>query len=61
MALVVSLPEKYAGKFVARIKDKIIAIGDSLEDVMRKVREAGYDPREVIIDYIPDEEIILII
>ncbi len=59
--MVVSLPEKYAGKFIARIGDRIIAYGDTLEDVLRKVREKGYDPREVIVDYVPEEDVILII
>ena len=61
MSLIVEFPEKYAGKFVARIREKIIAWGDTIEEVIGKVKDKGLDPREVVIDYVPEEEIILIV
>jgi len=52
--------QKYPRQFIA-IKDRqIIAIGDSFEGVLDKVKEKGLEPGSVLIEYIPDKgEIIL--
>lgn len=61
MSAVIRLPEKYGGKFVARLDDKVVAVGDSIEEVKEAVRKKGIDPKLVVIDYVPKEDIIFII
>ena len=61
MSPVITLPEEYAGKFVARVRDRVIAVGNTMEEVLEKVKEKGYDPRFVIVDYVPDEDIVFIL
>jgi hypothetical protein len=51
MGKVVVLPRRYAGKFIARINDRDVAV----------VREKGLDPRFVIVDYVPEEDVVFIL
>jgi len=54
------LSQKYARKFVA-IKDRqIIAIGNNFEILIEEVKQKGFNPAQVLIQYIPaKDEIIL--
>ncbi len=52
--------QKYARKFVA-IKDRqIVAVGDNFETLIEEVKQRGFNPAQVLIQYIPaKDEIIL--
>lgn len=64
-SLVISMPAEYRGKFVAyRIEKRRVKIIDSSEDfekLLQKLKERGFDPRFVLIDYVPEEDIIYLI
>ena len=57
---VAEFSQKYARKFVA-IKDRqIIAVGDNFEILVEEVKQKGFNPSQVLIQYIPaKDEIIL--
>ena len=46
-------------KFIAHLDDKVA--GESIEEVKEAVKRKGTDPRLVVIDYMPKEDIIFII
>ena len=48
---------KYAGKVIARDGRSVIEFADTVEELVRKLKEKGIDPRFVVIDYIPEEPI----
>jgi hypothetical protein len=53
--------EKYPGKYVAIIKDELVAIGNSSIEVFEKAKEQ-YPDEEVSITYIPtDEEMVTLL
>ena len=54
------LSEKYPGKYVAIVGDKLVAIGHSEPEVFEKAKEK-YPDKEVSIAYIPTDEEINII
>jgi len=52
--------QKYARKFVA-IKDKqVISVGENFEKIIEEVRQKGFDPSQVLVQYIPDKEEIIL-
>ncbi len=53
--------EKYRGKWVAFNSDGtvILASGDDLYDLERKLAAAGHDPEDVLFDQIEDDDIVL--
>ena len=53
--------EKYVGKFIARRDSEIIDYADEFEELIEKLRRKGIDPRQVIIDYVPEEPLYFII
>ncbi|MEB2835670.1 MAG: DUF5678 domain-containing protein [Desulfurococcales archaeon] len=61
MSAVIRLPKEYRGKFIARLDDKIVAVGDSIKEVKEALRRRGIDPRYAVIDYVPEEDVIFII
>ena len=53
--------EKYPGKYIAVIKDELVAIGNSNIEVFKKAKEQ-YPDKEVSIAYIPtDEEMVTLL
>jgi len=55
------ISSKYRGKLVAIYDGRIVAVSDDLEKIMAELRSKGMDPKYTLIEYIPDEELILII
>lgn len=54
------LEKKHPDQFVAVNKNKIVAHNKDLEILMKKVKEKGEDTKEIIIEFIPvKDEIIL--
>lgn len=45
--------QKYEKKFVAVYNSSLIAVDESFEEVIKKVREKNIDPSVVLIEYIP--------
>ncbi|MBU0599295.1 hypothetical protein KKB84_05525 [bacterium] len=53
--------EKYPGKYIAVIKNELVAIGNSNIEVFKKAKEQ-YPDKEVSITYIPtDEEMVTLL
>ena len=53
--------EKYPGKYIAIIGDKLVAIGHSEPEVFRKAKEK-YPDKEVSMAYLPtDEEMVTLL
>ncbi|MEW6096318.1 MAG: DUF5678 domain-containing protein [bacterium] len=53
--------EKYPGKYIAIIKDELVAIGNSSIEVFKRAKEE-YPDEEVSITYIPtDEEMVTLL
>lgn len=51
--------QKYPQQFVAVKDNQLIAIGQSFEEVMIKVKEKNLEPSLVLIEYIPGKEEII--
>lgn len=55
------LSEKYPGKYVAIVNNKLVAVSDSGLEVYKKAKEK-YPDKEVHISYIPmDEEMVTLL
>ncbi len=55
------LSEKYPGKYIAIVNNRLVAVGDSGLGVYRKAKEK-YPAKEVSINYIPtDEEMVTLL
>lgn len=53
--------EKYPGKHIAMVNDKLVAIGDTELEVFKRAKEE-YPKKEVSIAYLPtDEEMITLL
>lgn len=52
--------DKYAKKFIAVRDNKLIAVGDSFNEVLEEVKAKGFDPALVLIEYIPGKEEIIL-
>jgi hypothetical protein len=50
--------EQYRGQWVAFSPDgtKIVANGTDLDDLESKIKAAGHDPNEVVLENVPGEE-----
>ena len=44
------LQERFAGKFIAVVNDKVIAVGDSFEETLRKAKRLTDD--EILINFV---------
>ncbi len=53
------LGKNYSRKFIAVQDNKLIASGDSFDEVINKVKEMGIDPASVLIEYMPGKEEII--
>jgi hypothetical protein len=58
-------PEKllpYAGQHVAWGPDgtRILASGEDIDAVVRKLREAGVEPNQVVLDYIDPPDLVML-
>jgi len=51
---------KYIKKFIAVRGGKILAIGDTFGEVMKKIKNLRIDPSLVLIEYIPGKEEIIL-
>lgn len=52
--------QKYARKFVAIKNRQIVAVGDNFETLIEEVKQKGFNPAQVLIQYVPaKDEIIL--
>ena len=54
------LSKKYTKKFIAVRDNKILAVGETFGEVMRKVKKQGINPSLVLIEYIPGKEEIIL-
>ena len=54
-------PKEYKGKFVARRGNKLLDADEDLERLLGRLKRKGVDVREVVIDYVPAEDEILIV
>jgi hypothetical protein len=52
--------QKYPKKFVAIKDNQLIAISESFEEIMTKIKEKGFNPNSVLIEYIPGKEEIIL-
>ena len=48
--------EKYAGKWVAILEDKVIAVGDTVKEVMASVQESGVEESPLVTLVPPKDE-----
>ncbi|HKZ42955.1 MAG TPA: DUF5678 domain-containing protein, partial [Candidatus Hodarchaeales archaeon] len=44
------IQERFAGKFIAVVNDKVIAVGDSFEETLRKAKRLTDD--EILINFV---------
>ena len=56
-----SLMEKYPDMWVAMGKEGVLAIGNSMDDVLEKVESQGYRGSEVVIEFLDTDPPILIL
>lgn len=56
-----NLRKDYLNKFVAVHNGKIIASGSSIEEVKDKLEKEGINPSKTIIEFVPEEESIMIL
>ena len=65
MSLTVHIPEKYRGKYIAyKITKKgldVKAVADDFYELLKKLEEKGIDKRFVMIEYVPEEDVIYIL
>lgn len=63
--MVLAFPEELRGRWVAyRIEGGevvVIGTGDGLEELLGELRRRGIDPRFVLVDYVPDEDVELLL
>ena len=52
---------KYKEKFIAVKENILLAVGNSFNEVINKLKTQNIDPSSVIVEYIPSEEEILAI
>ncbi len=52
---------RYVGKFIARRDSEVLEAADDFDELLRRLREKGIDPRYVIIDYVPEEPLFYLI
>ena len=52
--------QKYTRKFVAVKNKQIIAVGDNFERVIKEIKQKGFDPSQVLVQYIPDKDEIIL-
>ncbi len=55
------IKKKYRGKVVLVKNGKVLIAGDSVEEVVERAREMNLDPAKEVIQFVPEEEITLII
>lgn len=53
------LGEKYPKRFIAVREDQLIAVDDSFDGIMKKIREKNMDPSSVLVEYIPGKDEII--
>ncbi len=51
---------KYKGKFVAIYNGEVIGVSDNYFELLEQLKSKGYDLRYVDIEYIPNENYVLI-
>ncbi|MDO8509247.1 MAG: DUF5678 domain-containing protein [Nanoarchaeota archaeon] len=59
-AKIAEFSHKYQRKFIAVKEDELIEVGDNFEEVLKKVKEKGFNPSSVLIEYIPGKEEIIL-
>jgi len=53
--------EKYKEKFIAVRENTLLAVGNSFNEVINKLKTQNIEPSSVIVEYVPSEEEILAI
>ena len=56
-----SLMEKYPDKWVAMGKYGLLAVGDSMEEVLKKVESQGVPEKDVVVEFLDTDPPILIL
>ena len=56
-----SLMEKYPDRWIAMGKDGVLAVGDSMDDVLEEVESQGYRGSEVVIEFLDTDPPLLIL
>ena len=52
--------QRYAKKFIA-VKDRqVVAVGDNFEMLIEEVKQKGFDPAQVLVQYIPSKDEIIL-
>jgi len=57
---IVEFGQKYPRHFIAVKEDKLLAVGESFEEVLFDIKKMEIDPGSVLIEYIPDKEEIIL-
>ena len=55
------LMEKYPDRWIAMGKDGVLAVGDSMDDVLEEVESQGYRGSEVVIEFLDTDPPLLIL
>ncbi len=56
-----ALMEKYPDRWIAMGKDGVLAVGDSMDDVLEEVESQGYRGSEVVIEFLDTDPPLLIL
>lgn len=56
-----SLRKKYLNKFVAIKDKKVIGSASSIEELTPKLKKAGVDISKTVVEFVPEEETILVL
>ena len=57
----VEISSRYKGKLVAIYNGEIVAVSSDIDEVIEELKRKGIDPRYTLIEYVPDEELVLVI